>query len=130
MNTTPSSEMPEIVRQPDGRGAFWRIFWAGALILAGVILLAGQFNLLPTYGDVTAWDWVLLGGGGLLIVTEIVRSVAPDLGCPSGGRMILGLILAGLGAQAVFDLSFSLLWPVILIAIGLAVLWRNLITRT
>src|SRR5574341_617118 len=110
MNTTPSPEMPEIVRQPDSRSAFWRIFWAGALILAGVILLTEQFGLLPTYRNATAWDWVMLGGGGLLIITQIVRAISPNMGRPSGGAMILGLVLASVGAAAVFNLSFNLLW--------------------
>jgi hypothetical protein len=110
-------------------GGVNRVFWAGLLILIGMLLMANQMGMLPRVGHANTWDWILLGLGGLLVLSGFVRVTAGDDGQPSAGRIIIGLILAGLGIRAIFGIDTALLWPGGLIVVGMFLFLRNLAYR-
>ncbi len=107
-------------------GELNRVFWAGLLILIGIVLMASQIGMLPRVGDANTWDWIMLGIGGLLVLSGFVRVTSGDYERPSTGRIIIGMVLAGIGISAIFGIDFALLWPAALIVLGLYLFLRNL----
>jgi hypothetical protein len=111
-----------------GRDLMSGVFWAAMLVLAGVVLLADNLNLLPSMGGAQPWDWIMLGAGGLMLFFAFIQAISPDLGRPSGFWTIVGAVLLILGSRNIFfptmNLDISQLWPVILIVIGLGSLSR------
>lgn len=99
--------------------------WAGILIWAGLVLLAENLGLLARFERLEAWAIILVGAGLILLLEVAVRLLMPAYRRAVTGTFILGLVLiaAGLGDL----LSWNLLGPVILIAIGVVILARVLI---
>jgi hypothetical protein len=110
------------------RGGLGSLFWAAMLIFAGVVFLADNAGLLPTFNNADAWDWIMLGAGGLLLVDALLRGMVPDYGEPSWFWAVAGVVLLLIGAGSVFAISFDLSnwWPLILIVIGVSTLMRSL----
>lgn len=102
------------------------MWWAVAMIWAGLVFGAESLGMLPQIGGADAWSWVFLGAGalGLLsnlyyIASESVRPTTWDW-IWAGGLTILGL----------FGFTSSdLAWPLILILAGGAILARNYLRR-
>ena len=107
------------------------VFVAAVLIMAGALLLASNFNLLPNLNNADIWDWMILGVGALLVFSTFVRAISPDHQVTSFGGLIIGMILIGWGLNNVFafNLSFRNLWdwwPLLLIIIGISSLTKAL----
>lgn len=100
----------------------------GALIMIwlGVTMLLANLDLaFIGWGD--WWAWFLLGIGGIFILEAIVRLVVPDYRRPVGGKIIAGVVLLIIGASGTFlPFGFDQLWPLIPIAVGLAILFGGL----
>jgi len=110
-------------RSPDMLG---QVVWAAILVFAGLIFLADNLGYLPGARDANPWQWIMFGAGGLLVIEALIRLVSVEFKGAAVGRLILGLILLGLGTSAVFGISLSAAWwPVILIVIGLSLLLRG-----
>lgn len=84
-----------------------------ALITAGVLFLADQLNGIP-FGQ--SWPLILIvvGGSNLL--------VKPRSWVVSGGLTVAGVIFL-LGSLGVLDVSFGILWPVLLLGLGAVILF-------
>ena len=87
----------------------------GALILAGVLLLLDQMNLIAF----DFWAIVFILGG----LVKLVQA------CDSGGRLWGLLLLAAgvaieLNALGRFNIHLDRTWPVFVIAAGLVLIWR------
>lgn len=110
------------------RGGLGGLFWAAMLIFAGFVFLADNVGILPTFNGADAWDWIMLGAGGLLMVDALLRGLLPEYGEPSWFWAIAGVVLLLIGAGSVFAVSFDLSdwWPMILIVIGVSTLLRSL----
>jgi hypothetical protein len=106
-----------------------RVMFAGLLVMAGVILLADQLHLLPSYRGAGIWAWIALGAGAVFLLTELVRGLSSDFGPPSGWTLITGVACLGFGASAIFGVTWELLWPAGLILIGIVMLVRNISGR-
>ena len=106
-----------------------RALFAGALIFLGGLLFADQFNLLPTTPAVTFLQWVMLGGGSLLLLSELVRALAVPYSQPSGLRLIAGSVLLGLAFSGIFGIEPTVLWPAALIIVGGILLARGISSR-
>jgi len=105
------------------------VFFAAVLIMAGALLLAANFNLLPNLNNADIWDWMILGVGALLVFSTFIRAISPDHKVTSFGGLIIGMILIGWGLNNVFALNLSFRnlwdwWPLILIIIGISSLSR------
>lgn len=99
------------------------IIWALVLIWAGIVLLAATLDL--SYFDWLdwgkAWGAILIGAALLLAIEIALRLMIPSYAAPLRGRIILASILAIMGLSNFTDVQ---LWPLIIIAIGVAVLLR------
>ena len=101
----------------------------GALILIwlGVTLFVANLGTFAWIQWENFWAWFILGIGALFILEVLVRLAVPEYRRPIGGRLIAGVILLAIGASFTF-LPFDIgkLWPLIPIAIGLAILLGGL----
>lgn len=116
------------------------IIWALILIWVGVVFLLSNLgllddllqmtNLLPGFGFldrfISAWPIILLGMGVLLLIEVLIRLLVPAYRRPVTGTIILAVILIGIGLGQITSLSWNIIWPVILILLGLSFLFRGL----
>ena len=116
------------------------IIWAIILIYAGGVLLADNLGYLegwlanlaaalnmPFLADLQVWSVILLGAGILLLVDVLIRLLIPEYRRGVGGTIIFAFILisVSLGNQ----IGWTIVLPMILIGIGLAILVRGLFGR-
>jgi hypothetical protein len=113
------------------------IIWALILIWGGLVLLAGNLGLLEDLSmqpielpwDVAVtiggtWRLFFLGVGLLLVVEILIRLVLPEYRRPIVGSIVGAIIFLSLGLG-----SLSVLWPLILVAIGVAIVIGALLGR-
>jgi hypothetical protein len=112
------------------------VAWAAILIWAGLVLLADNLGLLERYtASVTnqlprawfptgshVWIWILVGAGVIVLAGVVVRLLIPAYRRPVGGSLVLAAILISGGLSLI---GWNFVWPVVLIALGLAVLLRG-----
>ncbi|MFP3975341.1 MAG: LiaF transmembrane domain-containing protein [Dehalococcoidia bacterium] len=94
--------------------------WAAILIWIGLALLLGNLDLL---GGARSWSTVFIGIGVILLANAAIRFLIPEHRQPIAGIIIAGAIFLGIGLGGL--VSWSIIGPVILIAIGLAMLLRG-----
>ena len=105
------------------------IIWALILIWAGVVALAANAGLLEDlpirlgrfpwgdwFIDSNAWGVFFLGAAIILLFEIVLRLIMPEYRRPVLGTFILAIVFVALGFG-----SFDLIWPFILIAIGLSI---------
>ena len=115
------------------------IVWALILIWAGVVFLVANMGLLDQWmqTDVRlpifvsrlggAWPIVLIGAAVILFGEVVIRLLIPIYRRPVGGTLFLAILFI---AIALGDLiSWSIVGPVILIALGLWIILRSLMRR-
>jgi hypothetical protein len=115
------------------------IIWAAILIWAGVVLLVNNLGYLDSLKRLTTrgpewmlgwesvWGLILLGAGGILLIEVLTRLLVPAYRRPIGGTLILAFVFIGLGLGNV--VSWNMIWPLILIAIGLSIVMGGLLRR-
>ena len=109
------------------------IAWAAIFIWAGIVLLAGNLGYLdrligrgidiPGVGGllrVESWPLILLGAGVIVLLEVVARLLMPEYRRHIGGSLFVAAILIGIGLNNLF--GWSLVWPLILIALGLAII--------
>jgi hypothetical protein len=101
------------------------VVWAVILIWAGVALLAETMGFLARFERLDTWGLVLIGAGVIVLGEVVVRLLVPSYRRPVGGTLILAVVLVGIGLGNVF--GWDVIWPLILIAIGVSVLLRGFI---
>jgi len=112
------------------------VVWAVIFIWAGLVFLASNLGYLdslysrasgiPGFGfpfRLEAWSLVLAGAGVILLIEVVVRLLIPAYRRPVGGTLILGFILIGVGLGDL--ISWSIIWPLIIIALGLSIIFRG-----
>lgn len=95
--------------------------WAVILIWAGLVLLAGNLELLK---GLDAWGLIFTGASVLVFLGVAFRLLVPAYRRPVGGTLIWAAILLGIGLGNLLEASIT--WPLILIAVGLGLLLRGL----
>ena len=98
--------------------------WAAILIWAGVVLLAQNLDLLVQFETLEPWGLVFFGAGVIVLLEVVVRLLVPTYRRPVGGTLVFAVILLGIGLGNLF--GFDVIWPLILIAIGVSVLLGGL----
>jgi len=101
--------------------------WAGILIWAGLALLAENLGMLTRFETVEARDLIFIGAGLIMLLEVVVRSLVPAYRRPVTGSIIVGIVLLAVGVGDA--LGVSLVWPLVLIAIGLILLFRGVFQR-
>jgi len=112
------------------------LIWAFILIWAGVVWLANNFGFLDKirigfaklpfdfpFGT-EVWTIFFLGAGLILLIEVVIRLAIPNYRRPVMGTFILAIVFFGLGIG-----SWDLIWPFILIAIGLSILLRGVFSK-
>jgi hypothetical protein len=107
------------------------LIWAGAVFMASNLGLLGAFNeLLASIGLRTAelpfklpflrleaWSLIFVGAGVLLLAEIVIRLLIPSYRKPVVGTAILAVVALGIGLGA-----WGMIFPLILIVAGLALL--------
>jgi hypothetical protein len=101
--------------------------WAVFLIWIGIVFLAENMSvdLGPWTGDVGRL--ILAGAGVIILVQVLIRVLFPAYRRPVIGSLIFGLILLTLGLGAMS--SWDVIWPIIVIVVGVAILAGALLRR-
>ncbi len=120
------------------------IVWALILIWAGVVFLANNLGWLDSISvylnrlgiataelpfdtpimQLEAWSLFFIGAGALLLGEVIIRLLMPAYRRPVLGAAILSIVFFGLGLG-----TWNLIWPLILIVVGLAIVLGGLFRR-
>jgi hypothetical protein len=107
-----------------------RITLASMLVFAGLVLITETLGLLPQIEEASAWDWIFLGVGGLLLLESLIRILMIDHAEPGLWRWIIGIVLLGIGIGPIFNAHLTEnWWPIILIILGLSALARGIRRR-
>jgi hypothetical protein len=115
-----TEEMPG-KSQAKRRDPFSRIFGGLVLILLGALfLLANLHRILWEEW----WAYFVLGLGCIFLLETLVRALADRANPWPRGKLIAGAVLFAVGAGYLYGLVTW--WPVVLIAIGLAVILSSL----
>lgn len=113
------------------------ITWAAILIWAGVAFLAVNqgwlerlnlpqplfHNLLPLPLDMfepSVWSLIALGAGVIILLEVVIRLLVPAFRRHIGGSLIVAAVFIGIGLGNWF--GWNIIWPLILIAVGVVVL--------
>lgn len=100
--------------------------WALFLIWVGLALLAENVNLLDNL-LLDAGDLILVGGGVIVLGIVLIRLLIPAYRRPVLGSVIFAFVLLALGLG---DLaSWKLIWPSVIILLGLILLLRGALGR-
>lgn len=108
------------------------IFWGGAFILAGLVFLAQNLDILPQIGTTEEWwFWIFLAAGVWALLINIFRLVSADWPNPTTGDYIWTAVLLfiGLGGAYDFDVEGTAIAAVVLVGIGLLILAGALLRR-
>ena len=112
------------------------LVWAATLIWAGIVFLADNLGYLERLRIHAAdllfempfepelWTLFFLGAGVLVLIGVVLRLVVPSYRRPILGSLIWAIVLFGLALG-----EWSLIWPFILIAIGVSILLDGLTRR-
>jgi hypothetical protein len=111
------------------------IAWAAILIWAGLVFLADNLNLLAKFPVPSglpagiefvrpgAWSLIFIGAGVIIFIEVIIRLLVPSYRRPIGGNIFLALVFIGIGLGNIFN--WQIVWPIILIALGLTIILRR-----
>jgi len=116
------------------------ITWAFILIWAGIVFLATNmgwfdqlgitidqswvFRSLEDWNTFGVWNLIAMGAGAIILLEAIARLLLPTYRRHIGGTLIVAAVFIGLGLGGWF--SWTYMWPLILIAVGINVLLTGL----
>jgi low affinity Fe/Cu permease len=103
------------------------LVWAAILIWAGLVLLASNLGLLVRFEQVDAWGFIFIGAALILLLEVVVRLLMPDFRRPVAGTFILAIILLAIGLGNL--VNWGLVWPLVLIIIGVSIVVRGFFWR-
>ena len=98
--------------------------WAAIFIWAGLVLLADNLRLFTRFERLDAWAIILIGAGLIVLAEVVVRLLVPAYRRPVAGSIIFGVILVALGLGNI--IGWGVIWPVVLIGLGVIILARGL----
>ena len=113
------------------------IAWALILIWAGLVFLASNLGwldriqvqlVLPEgleFLGLRTWYVIALGAGVILFAEALLRTFVPAYRSSTGGSYFLAAIFLGIGLSGIF--GWQLIWPLVLIGMGLTALANALI---
>jgi hypothetical protein len=110
------------------------IVWPLILIWAGLVLLAANLGALSfilgrdreLWSNGT-WSLIFLGAGGIILLVALARLVLPEYRRPITGEIILAIVFLGLGLGNLTN--WAIVWPLIIIVIGVSILLRSMFPR-
>ena len=95
------------------------LIWAGFIFLASNLGWLEQIRFQPLGIDgIGTWPAIFIGIGLLVFLEAIIRSLIPAYRASIAGNLFTAAISLGIGLGMV--MGFQLVWPFILIAMGLS----------
>jgi hypothetical protein len=122
----------ELATQKEKKRTIDAIFWGGAFIIAGLVFLAENLEILPEIGDAGEWwFWIFLGAGVWALLINIFRLTSADWPNPDAGDYFWTavLLLVGIGGATDFDIDGSVIAAVVLVGLGVLLLGNTLRQR-
>jgi hypothetical protein len=101
--------------------------WAVFLIWIGLVFLAENMKIDLGMWASEPWRLVLAGAGVITLVQVLIRVLVPTYRRSVIGSIIFGIVLLAIGFQGLN--SWEVIWPIIVIAIGVAILAGALLRR-
>jgi len=101
--------------------------WAAILIWAGLVLLVDNLGLLARFELLEAWGLIFVGAGLILLLEVAVRLLIPSFRRAVAGSLVFAIILLAIGLGNL--VGWGVIWPLVLIIIGLSILLRGLLWR-
>ena len=109
------------------------VVWALIFIWAGFVFLAANLGYLdfllvrtsdmPSLRGFDAWSIVLIGAGVIFLFEALIRILVPEFRRAVTGTVIFAIILIGIGLGDL--ISWNIIWPTILIVLGLSIILRG-----
>jgi hypothetical protein len=109
------------------------VIWAAILIWAGLVFLAENMGWLENirlklsdrvpnidFIHMETWTIVVLGAGVIVLIEVAIRLLVPSFRQPLGGTLILAAVFFGIGLGNIF--GWEIVWPLVVIAVGLGIL--------
>ena len=101
--------------------------WACIFIWAGLVLLVDNMGLLTRFEGLDAWAIILIGAGLIVLLEVVARLLIPAYRRPVGGSLVFGIILLAVGLGSM--VGWGVVWPLVLIVLGLSILVRGFLWR-
>jgi hypothetical protein len=109
------------------------VVWALVFIWAGLVFLVANLGYLdfilvrtsdmPGLRGFDAWSIVLVGAGVIFLFEALIRILVPEFRRAVTGTIIFAIILIGIGLGDL--ISWNIIWPTILIVLGLSIILRG-----
>jgi len=115
-------------RQRAPRDLVNTITWAACFVWAGLVLIPDKLNFITASVSWGVWSLIFVGIGIIVLLGMLLCRIYPKYNRPMGKRLILALVLMGIGLQGV--VGWRIIWPIILIAIGVSIALRGIFPRS
>ncbi|HWZ97844.1 MAG TPA: DUF5668 domain-containing protein [Candidatus Dormibacteraeota bacterium] len=106
------------LRRGDFRGGF---AWGGVILFVGIVLLLDHLGVISAAGLWRFWPMILVLAGIVNILNECRRVW--------GICLLLAGILLQLGEFGLVHVTWALLWPVLIIGVGMSLMWGSIKAR-
>jgi hypothetical protein len=116
------------------------IVFACILIWAGIVLLLDNTGKLDewirevvratgwtTLRDSNEWQIIALGAGVIILVEILLRLIVPAYRRSIHGSLIFAILLIGFGLSG--WIAWEILWPIVLIILGLSIVFRGVFRK-
>ncbi len=103
-----------------GGDALGPLVWGLIIILAGLVFAATNLGMYPWLTWENAWSYIFLGAGLLFLLEILLRILMPTYRRPVRGRIILAFVALAIGLGGL--VGWELTWPLVIIAVGLAII--------
>src|SRR5215470_382015 len=102
-----------------GRAGFGGSFaWGGVILFIGVVLLLDHLGIISSAGLWRFWPMILVLAGIVNLLDECRRIW--------GVCLLAAGVLLQLGQFGIVHVTWALLWPVMIIGVGLSLMWGSI----